>query len=40
MTKPVPAWVPLKASFSTSDIIVKLYKHRSTNRFASLLIEL
>jgi len=36
LTKPAPAWVPVKASFSTSDTIVSLYRHRSTNRFASL----
>ena len=31
LTKPVPAQVPDKASFSISDTIVTLYKHRSTN---------
>jgi len=36
LTKPAPAWVPVKASFSTSDTIVTLYRHRSTNRFVSL----
>ena len=38
LTKPAPAWVPVKASFSTSDTIVILYRHRSTNRFVSLLL--
>ena len=37
LTKPAPAWVPVKASFSTSDTIVTLYRHRSTNRFVSLV---
>jgi len=36
LTKPVPTWVPVKASFSTSDTIVTLYRHRSTNRCVSL----
>jgi len=36
LTKPAPAWVLVKASFSTSDTIVTLYRHRSTNRFVSL----
>jgi len=36
LTKSVPAWVPVKASFSTSDTIVTLYRHRSTNRCVSL----
>ena len=36
LTKPAPAWVPVKASFSTSDTIVTLYRHRSTNLFVSL----
>ena len=36
LTKPVPVWVPVKASFSTSDTIVTLYRHRSTNRFVPL----
>ena len=35
-TKQVPAWIPVKASFSTSDTIVTLYRHRSTNRCVSL----
>jgi len=38
LTKPVPAWIPVKASFSTSDTIVTLYTYRSTNRFVSLKI--
>jgi len=37
LTKPAPAWVPVKASFSTSDTIVTLYRHRSTNRFVLLV---
>ena len=37
LTKPALAWVPVKASFSTSDTIVTLYRHRSTNRFVSLV---
>jgi len=32
LTKPVPAQVPVKASFSTSETIVTLYSHRSTNQ--------
>jgi len=36
LTKPVPAWIPVKAPFSTSDKIVTLYTYRSTNRFVSL----
>jgi len=36
LTKPAPAWVPVKASLSTSDTIVTLYRHRSTNRVVSL----
>jgi len=36
LTKPAPAWVPVKASFSPSDTIVTLYRHQSTNRFVSL----
>ena len=40
LTKSVPAWVPVKASFSTSDTIVTLYRHRSTNLFVSLEISL
>ena len=39
LTKPAPAWVPVKVSFSTSDTIVTLYRHRSTNRFVSLAIS-
>jgi len=38
LTKPVPAWIPVKACFSTSDTIVTLYRYRSTNRFVSLII--
>jgi len=38
LTKPAPVWVPVKASFSTSDTIVTLYRHQSTNRFVSLNI--
>jgi len=40
LTKPAPAWVPVKASFSTSDTIVTLYRHRSSNRFVSLEIDM
>ena len=36
LTKPAPAWVPFEASFSASDTIATLYRHRSTNRFVSL----
>jgi len=36
LTKLAPAWVPIKASFSTSDTIVTLYRHRSTNQCVSL----
>ena len=36
LTNPAPAWVLVKASFSTSDTIVTLYRHWSTNRFVSL----
>ena len=36
LTKPVPASIPVKASFSTSDTIVTLYRYRSMNRFVSL----
>ena len=36
LTKLAPAWVPVKASFSTIDTIVTLYGHRYTNRFVSL----
>ena len=38
LTKPVPAWILVKASFSTSDTIETLYRYRSTNRFVSLLV--
>ena len=37
LTKTAPAWVSVKASFRTSDTIVTLYRHRSTNRFVSLI---
>jgi len=36
LTKPIPAWFPVKVSFSTSDTIVTIYTYRSTNRFVSL----
>ena len=36
LTKPIPVWIPVKASFSTSDTIVTLYRYRSTNRCVSL----
>jgi len=40
LTKPALAWVPVKASFSTSNTIFTLYRHRSTNRFCvSLTFE-
>jgi len=40
LTKPVLAWFPVQASFSTSDTIVTLYTYRCTNRFVSLLLIL
>jgi len=36
MTKPAPAWAPLESSFSTSDTIVTLDRHQSTNQCVSL----
>ena len=43
LTKPAPAWVPVKASLSTSGTIVTPYRHQSTNWFVPLyemLIEI
>ena len=38
LKKPVPAQVPDKASFTTRDTIVTLYKHRSTNLLCDTLL--